>query len=257
MLLWFERRISLRDTDMFNTDFHEGLVGVRYGKFRARLASAAICLLFGSSAAIAECDDRPGPGVDWAGCSKELLMLEGSDLSGANLDHAILSGTVFRSAKLEGANLQRAELVRTAFPDADLSGANLGKALASRADFSGARLVKAKLVKAEFQRVSFAGADLSGADLSDGDFDRNDFTGAKLAGADFTGAILPRSLFSGATLSGTSLTGAFLYKSRFEGVDLSAVKGLTQDQLDQTCGDQATKLPTGLSAPVHWPCGDD
>ena len=113
------------------------------------------------------------------------------------------------------------------------------------------------MVKAEFLRVSFAGSDLSGADMRDGDFLRNDFTGANLAGANFDGAIAPRALFNDANLAGTTFTRTFLYYSRFEGVDLSEVKGLTQEQLNQTCGDDATKLPPGLTVPARWPCGED
>lgn len=70
-------------------------------------------------------------------------------------------------------------------------------------------------------------------------------------------AIMPRNIFTGANLAGANLTKAFLYRSRFEGVDLSKVNGLTQAQLDETCGDQATTLPPGLVAPKLWPCGED
>ena len=40
-------------------------------------------------------------------------------------------------------------------------------------------------------------------------------------------------------------------------VDLSEVTGLTQMQLDMTCGDDKTKLPAGLTVPARWPCGED
>ena len=175
----------------------------------ARLATA-LCLVAVASTAAAECSDMPGPGVDWVDCSKERLMLGDSDLSGANLESTLLSGTGFAGATLVGANLQRSELVRTSFKGADLSRANLEKALASRANFGGAILRDARLVKAEFLRVDFTGADLSGADLSAGDFHRNDFTDASLAGADLHDAILPRAVFAGADLTGVRLDGAFL-----------------------------------------------
>jgi hypothetical protein len=32
---------------------------------------------------------------------------------------------------------------------------------------------------------------------------------------------------------------------------------MTQDQLDQTCGDDATVLPEGMTRPDHWPCNED
>jgi len=38
------------------------------------------------------------------------------------------------------------------------------------------------------------------------------------------------------------------------GADLSGVTGLTQAQLDLTCGDPATRLPPGLAPPASWPC---
>jgi uncharacterized protein YjbI with pentapeptide repeats len=71
------------------------------------------------------------------------------------------------------------------------------------------------------------------------------------------GATLPRSIFHGAKLAGVSMKRAYLYWTRFEGTDLSQVKDLTQDQLNITCGDQTTTLPQGLTAPKHWPCGED
>jgi uncharacterized protein YjbI with pentapeptide repeats len=99
-----------------------------------------------------------------------------------------------------------------------------------------------------------AGTDLTGADLSDGDFHRTVFANAKLMGANLENALLPRSDFRGATLTNALLAGAYLYRAEFSGVDLTVTKGLVQSQIDQACGDQATKLPAGLSAPPHWPC---
>jgi hypothetical protein len=93
--------------------------------------------------------------------------------------------------------------------------------------------------------------------MHEGNFLRNDFTGANLVGASFEGAIAPRALFYEANLAGTSFKRAFLYYTRFEGADLSEVEGMTQEQLDQTCGDEATKLPPGLTVPARWPCGED
>jgi uncharacterized protein YjbI with pentapeptide repeats len=71
------------------------------------------------------------------------------------------------------------------------------------------------------------------------------------------GSTLPRSIFHGAKLQGVSMQRAYLYWARFEGTDLSQVKDLTQEQINVTCGDQNTKLPQGLVAPKHWPCGED
>ena len=78
-----------------------------------------------------------------------------------------------------------------------------------------------------------------------------------LDGVNFTGALLPRAIFHGANLAGTNFTRAYLYWARFEGVDLSDATGLTQAQLDMTCGDDKTVLPPGLTEPARWPCGED
>lgn len=85
------------------------------------------------------------------------------------------------------------------------------------ADFSHARLVLMCMSFADFRDASFRDADLAGANLAH----------AKLDDADLTGADL-------------SITS-------FKGTDLTHVKGLTQQQLDQACGDAETKAPPGLT----------
>ncbi len=85
-----------------------------------------------------------------------------------------------------------------------------------------------------------AGCNLSAARLSDAALRGVDLTGADLRGADLTGArltaFMPRVLLAGAKLDGADLSGAFL----------PGVEGLSQDQLDQACGDDGTTLPEGL-----------
>lgn len=205
----------------------------------------------------ADCGDAPGPRIDWSGCSKEKLMLEGWDLGEAVFANTFLSGSGLQSANLKGANFFRAEVVRTSFRNSDLTGASLEKVLASRADFAGAKLQKARLVKAEFHRVDMEGADLTGADMSDGDFHRTNFAGANLTDANLTNALLPRSDLRGANLMNTQFGGVYLFRVRIEGVDLTVTKGLIQAQIDISCGDQSTKLPNGLAAPASWPCEVD
>ena len=61
-----------------------------------------------------------------------MIQLDHSDLAGANLEGAYLSGTAFHEANLTGANLRRSELLRTSFIGANLTGADFEKALASR-----------------------------------------------------------------------------------------------------------------------------
>jgi len=105
-----------------------------------------------------------------------------------------------------GCNLQGADLTNTCVKEHDLHGAN----------FDGATAVLMCMSYANFSDASFRGADLSAANLAH----------ARLDGADITGAVMDI----------TSL----------KGTDLTQVKGLTQKQLDQACGDSDTKVPAGF-----------
>src|SRR3954454_6422647 len=82
---------------------------------RSNLLSAvrflpALVVVALTQSAEAGCQDAPGPRVDWTGCSRNLLMLGGDDLTGGVLTHAVLTSTDFRSAKLARAKLNEAEL---------------------------------------------------------------------------------------------------------------------------------------------------
>ena len=114
-----------------------------------------------------DCDARPGPGVDWNGCSVEA---PGANLVGANLRNVSLRG-----ADLFGARLKRADASFAMLPGSFLRGADLYQAI----------LVGANLQGADLLFSSFRGADLSYADL----------TGAKLVGADLAGARLVHTVW--------------------------------------------------------------
>ncbi|MNN33713.1 Pentapeptide repeats (8 copies) [compost metagenome] len=73
-----------------------------------------------------------------------------------------------------------------------------------------------------------------------GVFSGSNFAGADLTNASFVGAYLDGSTMSGAKLNGTNLSGA----------QLARAVGLTQGQLNQACGDDATVLPSGLRIPA-------
>ena len=88
------------------------------------------------------------------------------------------------------------------------------------ADFDRARLVLMCMSFADFRGASFRAADLSGANLAH----------ALLAGAD--------------------LTGAEMAITSVKGTDLTHVKGLTQAQLNDACGDAETKVPSGFKVKV-------
>lgn len=102
--------------------------------------------------------------------------------------------------------LAGADLTNQCVKGGDLTGAN----------FDDSRLVLACMSNANFRSASFRHADLSGANLAN----------SKLDDADLSGAVL----------SITSIKGA----------DLRRAKGLTQAQLDQACGDGATRVPAGM-----------
>ena len=101
-----------------------------------------------------------------------------------------------------------------------------------------------ELVRAEGGGVGafHAGADLIGHRFAGADLRRANLRHARLIGADLRGADL-----RGADLTGTDLRGADL-----AGADLSGSIFLVQAQIDAARGDDATKLPPGLSRPPHW-----
>jgi len=124
---------------------------------------------------MAACTDPPAAEVVWRRC-----LLDGRDLSGAELTRAQLRDasfqrTILREARMAGADGTDARFVSADLSDAELTGATLREADFTRAVMRGARLARADLRRARMFR-----ADLTGADL----------TGAELRGADFSGAVL-------------------------------------------------------------------
>lgn len=105
----------------------------------------------------------------------------------------------------------------------DLSGADLSHTCVKEKNLAGAKLDD---VDAHYMCMSYA-----------------NFSGTSFRNADLTGANLGHS-----DLSGADLTGATLDITSLLGADLSTVKGLTQEQLDVACADEATKLPQGFTA---------
>lgn len=82
---------------------------------------------------------------------------------------------------------------------------------------------------------------LRGSDLSD---PVADFRNASFFELDLSGANLAH-----ANLAGADMTGVSLVTTALNGTDLRRAKGLMQKQLDQACGDAATKVPFGMK--VH------
>lgn len=106
-------------------------------------------------------------------------------------------------------------------------------------NLSGARLRQADLSLAVMNRTRFTNTDLRDVEAYGGVFSSANFSGANLSNASFVGAYL-----DGASLSGATLTGV-----NFSGASLEHATGLTQARLNQACGDEATRLPRGLTVP--------
>ena len=107
------------------------------------------------------------------------------------------------------------------------------------------------LVRADLHLANLQGANLQGADLSRANLQRANLIGANLQRADLFIANLQGANLFGANLQGANLfranlQGARLFRANLQKADLRGAKGLTQDQLDRSCGDAETKLPPGL-----------
>jgi len=106
-------------------------------------------------------------------------------------------------------------------------------------NLSGARLRQADLSLAVMNRTRFSNTDMRDVEAFGAVFSSANFSGANMTNASFVGASLDGASFSGATLTGANFSGASLLRAT----------GLTQGRLSRACGDQATRLPAGLSIP--------
>ena len=154
------------------------------------------------------------------------------DLSGAQLGDANLSGAFLQGANLSGAFLFNTNLSGVNLTDANLAEANLFGSNLSGAKLNAANLSGAYMIIANLSEATLWGADLSGAFLQ----------GSNLSGANFFAGNL-----SGAYLQGANLAGASLSDVDLSGANLSSSRYLSQNQLDQACGNDKTRLPEGLT----------
>jgi len=242
---------------------HEGsaMSGIAADKLRRPLrrliAMVALTILPGGALA-ADCGSMPAPSIDWTLCDKSSLILRGMDFTGANLSDADFTSTDLRDTALAGANLEKATLVRASLAGAKAAKATFARVEAYRTSFKGIVASGSSFASAELQRADFSDADLSGADFQKAELGRALFDKAVLTGSRFPYANLSRADLHLASFEGAlDFTGAFLFLARIEGMDLTAATGLTQQQIDTSCGDGDTKLPEGINAPSTWPCKFD
>ncbi len=123
-----------------------------------------------------------------------------------------------------------------------------------------AAVASIKAGKHDCPHCRLAGTDLTNECVKHGNLEGADFERAKLvlmcmSYADFRGASFRNADLSGANLAhaildGADLAGAQMAITSVKGTDLTHAKGLTQAQLNEACGDAATKVPAGLHVKV-------
>ncbi len=165
---------------------------------------------------------------------KPIIVLDGADLSDANLWEANLSD----------ANLSRAFLFR-----ANLNEANLGRANLSRAGLLFANLSRANLIGANLSGTDATDANLSGAYLGGADLFEADLRGTDLSGADLSVSLQSKLM---GKLSETNLVGANLTDANLTGANLSGANLVgalvTPEQLDTV---KSLKGATMLDGSIH------
>src|SRR5690606_13530015 len=111
------------------------------------------------------------------------------DLSGANIQSAIMDKSDFRDCKMKGTDLRGTSLQKALLTRADLTGAKMsplqfnaadGGVWMQRVNLSGAHMRYVVLRGADLRDAILMGADLSYAILIDCDLRRADLTGANL-----------------------------------------------------------------------------
>lgn len=221
-------------------------------------APLAVVSLSSIDARASSCGYSPSAGIDWSECSKKSLMLEESDFTGANLTGTDFTLTGLRGSSFANADLEKATLIRAWLEGAKADKARFDKVEGYRSVFRNISANSASFVSAELQRADFTGAQLVKATFAKAELGRANFWKAKLGDVRFSLANLSRASLVGADVVGPmDFENAFLFLTRIEGVDLSKATGLDQAQVNLACGDAATKLPQGLTAPPNWPCPKD
>src|SRR5579883_3285795 len=107
-------------------------------------------------------------------------VLDGGDLSGANLSRIKLDFAKLSGANLSGADLSSANLSQVDLSGADLSGANLTDAYLVRANLHNADLREAILIGTYLDGADLRGANLVGVDLEQADLSGVDLRQANM-----------------------------------------------------------------------------
>jgi uncharacterized protein YjbI with pentapeptide repeats len=228
-------------------------------------------------------------GVNFGGAYLRETNLSGADLRGANLtgsflERADLNGANLQKARFEGAHLIGAFLADANLTGTDLRRADLTEAVLNKANLQGANLEGASLIHTRLKQVNLKAANLSRTDLTKADLRETDLENANLTGANLKTAYLKGANLQEANLSaailehanlhsvnlreanlrlaqlnGAKLTGTILQGANLQGADLTGTAktefgepSLSQEQINSARGDEKTKLPPEIVAPVSW-----
>lgn len=131
--------------------------------------------------------------------------------------------------------LYRTALMKAKLSEAHLEGADLSGAHLEGANFRGAHLEGAFFLKTHLEKAFLPEAHLEGAFLFDTHLEEASLVNAHLEGA---------------FLNGAHLEGAYLSRAHLEGAHLEDVN-ITQEQIEQAIGDEATELPKHLTRPAR------
>jgi len=177
-----------------------------------------------------------------SGVNLDEAILIGASFFDANLSGATLKGTNLRGASLQDADLWRANLSASNLQDADLDHATLGNVILDEANLTGASLVSAKLGGASLRESRLINANLNDANLSSAHLNRADLKGASLWGAmlyntDLTGADLRKSILSRVLFMKTNVNGAKVSGSWVYGINIWDINGEFEEQKDLIIND--------------------
>jgi hypothetical protein len=167
------------------------------------------------------------------------LDLTGITAVGADLHDYDLRNTCWNRSDLRGAIMARANLSGASFAESTLAQANLDGVAAQGASFYQANLALANLSQADLREANLLAADLSSATLQ----------GTDLRGADLLGTNLRNALLLGADLSGANVLNADFTGAVLSGANLATVEGLTAEQIEPAIVDSATQLPPHIDVP--------
>lgn len=163
------------------------------------------------------------------------------DFSGAALRHSFLNFSVFTRCRFIGADIEDSFFVEARFVDSELAGGPRAAPTPGRQDDA----PPAQKRIAGFQAVLavFDGKTV----IRDLHFERAELRGARFEGTRLENLRFSNSDLSGAVFEAVDLAGVEFAGVDLSGADLSSARRLALRQLAQSCGNDATRLPSGLS----------